>query len=230
MATTSKWFPDARAARFAVIEKTTAYMADAARRARMGFAAGTPNGIWYDSVYTPKLTAYSAAYRTWDNPATSTRLALDNLKDAEKAFFPLYRQFHALAKVSPSVTSADQEGMGFPPRPSGERSRHPVDRMFIDLYAQPIGILVLKVGFKNRDNGAPDIPYYLTGAMIFYVFSDTPVVDQNELTRSKLATRSPHEFIFEPELRGKTVYLAARWQNRRGELGPWSDIVKAVIP
>ena len=60
--------------------------------------------------------------------------------------------------------------------------------------------------------------------------SDTPVVDQNALFHSKLATRSPHKFAFPPEQRGKTVYLAARWQNRRGELGPWSAIVSAIIP
>jgi hypothetical protein len=30
--------------------------------------------------------------------------------------------------------------------------------------------------------------------------------------------------------RGKTVYFALRWENTRGEKGPWSEIMSAIIP
>jgi hypothetical protein len=30
--------------------------------------------------------------------------------------------------------------------------------------------------------------------------------------------------------RGKTVYFCLCWENNRGEKGPWSEIVFAVIP
>ncbi|MDR2362267.1 MAG: hypothetical protein LBD91_06005 [Prevotellaceae bacterium] len=29
---------------------------------------------------------------------------------------------------------------------------------------------------------------------------------------------------------GKTVYFALRWENTRGEKGPWSDIMSATVP
>jgi hypothetical protein len=138
-------------------------MAVADNRITVGIGAQTPRGIWYDAHYVPKEIVYLAAYGTWNNPATGTPVAFDNLKDAEEAFFPVYRDFYGLAKANPLV-------------------------------------------------------------------SNTPVVNHNLLTHSRLASRSPLELSFDPEERGKTVYLAARWQNRRGELGPWSDIISAIIP
>jgi hypothetical protein len=36
--------------------------------------------------------------------------------------------------------------------------------------------------------------------------------------------------VFENDQRGKTVYFALRWENTRGEKGPWSAIQIAIIP
>jgi hypothetical protein len=225
-----KWFPDAREARHAMITKTAAFMAVENNRTTIGFGSQTPYGMWYDSDYAPLQTAYLSAYQTWDTPVTSTSMALDNLKDAEKAFFPAYREFYGMVKSSALVSDASLEAMDFPPRPAGSHTPHPVDKYFIDLIVKPLGNLVLSLAFVNRDSGKSVIPYFLTGAVIYYLISDMPVLDQNELSHSRLASRSPFELILTPADRGKTIYLAARWQNRRGELGPWSEIVAVVIP
>jgi hypothetical protein len=227
---TKTWFPASRTARNIFVTKTTAFMADGNNRDNIGFAAGTPNGAWYDTTYAPKLARYNTTYQLWQNPVTSTKPVLDDLKDAEKDFFPIYRAFYATVKASPLVTNAYLEDMGFPPRPDGGHSPHPVDKLFVDLNVMPMGNLVVKATFENRDTGSSVIPYYLTGAVVYYLISDTPVTDQNMLAFSKLATHSPLELIFEPAQRSKIAYLAARWQNRKGELGPWSEIVSCVIP
>ena len=213
-----------------MIAVTTAFMNVAANRNAIGFEAGGQNGRWYDQTYMPKLILYVAAYNTWANPATSTPVAFDNLKDAEKAFFPLYRDFHATVKASPLVTNGQLEEMGLPRRHSGGRQPHPVDSIFIYLNVIPIGNLAIKVAFENRDTGKSVIPYYLNGALLYYQVSDAPVVDQNELTQSELATHSPYGKVFDPTQRGKYFSVAARWQNRRGETGPWSEIVTVIIP
>lgn len=213
-----------------MIVRTAEFMNTPGNRDRVGFESDSANGVWYDAVFVPALTAYFSGYALWADPATGTVLALDNLKDAERILFPLYRRFHAAVKGSPSASNADLEEMGFPPRGTGKRSPHPVDRMFIDLSVIPAGNLVLNVGFENRDSGRTPRPYFLSGAVIYYAFSPVPVVSGNALTCSRLATRSPCRLAFAPEERGATVWLAARWQNRRGELGPWSEIVSAVVP
>lgn len=226
----NSWFPNGRKERNAIVTMTAAFMGDLDSRVAIGFGADTPNGEWYDAACKPKQTDYLAKYQMWANPVTSTVVALDDLKDAEEAFFPVYRTFYAMVKASALVTNGQLEEMGFPPRRSGGNAHHPVDKTFIDLNVVPIGNLVLNVAFEDRDTGKSNVPYYLTGAVIYYFISDTPITSQELLAYSRLATRSPFELVFDPTERGKTVYLAARWQNRRGELGPWSEIVSAVIP
>jgi hypothetical protein len=51
-----------------------------------------------------------------------------------------------------------------------------------------------------------------------------------DLTRSVLATRTPHILEFTEEERGKTVYVAICWQNEKGEKGPWSEMESAIVP
>ncbi|MDR1332661.1 MAG: hypothetical protein LBK07_11230 [Tannerella sp.] len=230
MADQKRWFPAARKARHELIAQTTTFMDDKDHRVAIGYESTTPNGKWFDTTYFTQISRYNLAYAVWINPETSTRLALDDLKAAEKDFFPLYRTFYASVKGSPLVTDANLEDMGFPPRPSGGHSPHPVDKTYIDLNVSPKGNLVIEVAFTNRDTGSSIIPYYLTGAVVYYLVSDKPVTNQNELAFSKLASKSPVDFTFDPADRSRTVSFAGRWQNRRGELGPWSEIVTVVIP
>jgi hypothetical protein len=51
-----------------------------------------------------------------------------------------------------------------------------------------------------------------------------------ELKEMVFDTKTPHVFVFTDLERGQWVYCAAAWQNSRGELGRWSDIVSTVIP
>ncbi|MCL1911832.1 MAG: hypothetical protein FWG13_06475 [Leptospirales bacterium] len=54
--------------------------------------------------------------------------------------------------------------------------------------------------------------------------------DPDELTHHAMASRTPHVIEFKESERGKTVYIALRWQNERGHLGPFSEVQSAVIP
>ncbi|MDR1493008.1 MAG: hypothetical protein LBT05_09845 [Planctomycetaceae bacterium] len=66
--------------------------------------------------------------------------------------------------------------------------------------------------------------------MFLFAVLDEPPKSVHELTRSVLATRTPHVFEFTDEERGKTVYFAICWQNEKGERGPFSEIASAIIP
>ena len=66
--------------------------------------------------------------------------------------------------------------------------------------------------------------------MIAYAVLDAPPADQDALTRTALATRTPHVLEFTEEERGKTVYVAICWQNEKGQRGPWSEIESAIVP
>jgi len=45
-----------------------------------------------------------------------------------------------------------------------------------------------------------------------------------------LDTRTPYADEHGPEHAGKTAYYLLRWQNAKGETGPWSDVVSMTIP
>jgi hypothetical protein len=88
----------------------------------------------------------------------------------------------------------------------------------------------LGVNFHDLLGGSKARPYGMIGASIQHATLPEPPLDPNELTQTTLATRTPHIFEFTEEERGKKVYFAACWQNERGERGPWSEIVSAIIP
>ncbi|MDR1156180.1 MAG: hypothetical protein LBL04_15855 [Bacteroidales bacterium] len=50
-----------------------------------------------------------------------------------------------------------------------------------------------------------------------------------DLVHSVFATRSPHTFQFDLSA-GKCFYCCLRWENTRGEKGPWSEIMSAIVP
>ncbi|MDR2362469.1 MAG: hypothetical protein LBD91_07040 [Prevotellaceae bacterium] len=54
--------------------------------------------------------------------------------------------------------------------------------------------------------------------------------DWEELINSSFATRSPMRMTFSGHDRGTRLFLAARWENNRGEKGPWTEIFSAIVP
>ena len=49
------------------------------------------------------------------------------------------------------------------------------------------------------------------------------------MSHSAFTTKSSHTFEFEENQRGQRLYCRGRWENNRGEKGPWGEIVNAVI-
>jgi hypothetical protein len=88
----------------------------------------------------------------------------------------------------------------------------------------------LKVLFHDMNSDSKAKPYGTNGAVLAYAVLDAPPADQSALTRDVLATRTPHILEFTEEERGKTVYVAACWQNEKGQRGPWSEIENAIVP
>jgi hypothetical protein len=66
--------------------------------------------------------------------------------------------------------------------------------------------------------------------MLWYEIRDAPPKNQELFLHSVFSTRSPYRFAFAEEERGRIFYIAIRWLNRQGELGPWSEIQRAVVP
>jgi hypothetical protein len=91
-------------------------------------------------------------------------------------------------------------------------------------------------GFRERlhfhDEAAPEsraVPYGCNGCLVNYAWGQERVTGYEALTNTKLLTRSPETITLPPEAERCWFSCAARWQNGKGELGPWSDIVHVVV-
>jgi hypothetical protein len=91
-------------------------------------------------------------------------------------------------------------------------------------------------GFRERlhfhDEATPDsraVPYGCNGCLVNYAWGQERVTDYNALTSTTLLTRSPETITLPSEAERAWFSCAARWQNGKGKLGPWSDIVHAVV-
>jgi hypothetical protein len=88
----------------------------------------------------------------------------------------------------------------------------------------------LRVNFHDSASGSRGKPAGMHGCEICYAILPSPPESVDLLLHSEFSTRSPYTFTFDQNMRGQTVYLVLRWENRRGQKGPWSEIYSAVIP
>ncbi|MDR2927269.1 MAG: hypothetical protein LBV41_03570 [Cytophagaceae bacterium] len=88
----------------------------------------------------------------------------------------------------------------------------------------------LRHSIHFRDNAAPGKgkPAKVHGCEIWSKIGDAPV-NESELVFLGVDTQTPYTVIYQGDQQGKTVHYWLRWVNTRGECGPWSAPVSAVI-
>ena len=88
----------------------------------------------------------------------------------------------------------------------------------------------IQVHFKIKGTDHRAKPAGYDGAVIIWGILNSPPATHDELNHHTMASRTPFTLHFDETERGKTVYVAAAWQNERGILGVWSPILSAVVP
>jgi hypothetical protein len=128
------------------------------------------------------------------------------------------------------LSDGDREMLGLPIRKT-TRTPAPMAETYpdFDIDTRLLSHLIIHFFEKDGDHKRSK-PAGQHGAEINWIISDVPMVDANEFTHSSFDTRTPFTLEFSGHDRGKTVYLALRWENTRGQKGPWSPIQKAIIP
>jgi hypothetical protein len=228
---TPDWIPQNHIALYDLSGCAWHYLQVPGNRNRLGFVAGTPQGIWLDTEFTAAFNSYRAAYDAWFDPVTRTRDRTLGLKVAEKNFKAMFRKlYRGFLKNSPLVTDLDLLDMGLPIRPGGRKKSHPAPETFIASSVILIGPAVLDIAFHDRGGKSAAKPHGVRGAEMASCFSDTPVTNHEELTDMKFTTRTPFHLSFHDSRRGKTLYFSLRWQGTLGEKGPWNDIRNVIIP
>ena len=73
-------------------------------------------------------------------------------------------------------------------------------------------------------------PHGVHGLEIYSHVGTTPPADPSGYTFLATDTRTPYTDVHPAADAGKTAYYLCRWTSTKGEPGPWSDVVSAIIP
>jgi hypothetical protein len=229
--TTHDWLPSNHEDIYNMANRTVAYLTSAVFT-RIGIAGAAQT--WYQNTYMVKYTRFKTAYENWLNPAERTPTKTTVLQEAEEEFLPVYRQlYNGYMKGSPLVTDDDLQSCGFPKRHSGGNT--PVKKPTTQIETETDTSNPAEVTIHYHDAGSHGIakPKGVHGAefrIVVLAAGSPPPKDWSELTQSIFDTRTPLTLTFTGEQRGMILYFAARWENTRGEKGPWNAIQWVIIP
>jgi hypothetical protein len=172
-------------------------------------------------------TAYAAAI----DPATRTKGVINAKIAARKTYEAALRKFiRTYLTYNPALTIKDRDDLGLPVHKTG-RTPAPTAEAAPDCEVDTsvVGRLTFHFFEKGGKRGQAKPPGQ-HGGELAWAIRDTPPADWIDLTHSSFDTHSPLTLVFGMPDRGKTLYYALRWENTRGEKGPWSEIASAIIP
>jgi hypothetical protein len=182
-----------------------------------------------------EVTAIGVAYRAFADiyikakSPSKTAVIVAEKNAAREALVAKIRAMVSFRLQNPVITDAQRIDLGLHVRDT-TRTNIPVPTTRPELNIDVLDFRRLKVLFYDQGSDNKAKPYGVNGAVIILAILDAPPADHSALTRSVLATRTPHILEFTEEERGKTVYVAICWQNEKGQMGPWSEIVSALVP
>jgi hypothetical protein len=179
---------------------------------------------------TPLIAAFDATMAKANEPNRG-KADVKKKDDARDTLKTAVRQFYMEHLAHNSHISDDErERIGLPVyktvRTPAPIAKDPPDA---DIDASQPGRVIIHF-FERGSNHKKGKPEGQHGAEIAWVISDVPPTRWNELLHSNIDTNSPYTLVFENDQRGKKLYIALRWENTRGEKGPWSNILSAIIP
>ncbi|MDR3185135.1 MAG: hypothetical protein LBT49_07010 [Prevotellaceae bacterium] len=179
-----------------------------------------------------KAADFEAKFKTADAPDTRTKASVQAMNDArtpaEKAVRLFVRRF---LNDNPKVSNADRDNMGLPIyKTTRTRVPAPTEKPDFSIVVHSGGRIQIRFHAHDEDKGTRNAkPFGVHGVEIAWAILDAPPTSYADLIRSAFATRSPYAFQFDLSDAGKRFYCCLRWENTRGEKGPWSEIQSVVI-
>ena len=162
--------------------------------------------------------------------ASATKSDITNRQVCAKAAVAALRKFfNSELRYNDAVTDPDRTDMHIPipdttPTPVPVPTTHPV---FSPDRADTLRIVL---NFKDNQKPKKGKPEGVHGCEIIWAVLDTPPAGIEDLNNSAFTTKASHIFTFNVSQRGKEMYFRGRWENTKGEKGPWGDLQDTIIP
>ena len=246
------WVSKLKAERNRNAKKTVAYLNQPGGRVRFDFGPGADTqpvappfersgaaiellsgnmtqGNWLDQVFMPAFNNYNAAFAAWEDSVERTKAKVLTLRTAENIFIPLYRKLYAIIKGHPAVTDTYLAEMMFPVL-QNTRTPAPVPESYPVPEVSHPAPDVVAIGYRDSVTKKAGKPGGVHGVEVIWALLDVaPLSDEwDKLTHSSFDTASPFTLSFTAS-GGKNLYFALRWENTRGEKGPWCSIQHTII-
>ena len=189
---------------------------------------GVPTGAF--TAVQAMLDPWKAALANAENPETRTKATVSTKNELRKAFeAEIRRVVKSYITYNPAVTDADRDNMALPVHKT-THTPAPVPSAAPEFRVDTSVIRRLTVHFQAQGSKTKAKPAGVHGCEVKWAILPAQPATMDELIHSSFDTNSPLTLEFgEPE-RGKSIYLCLRWENNRGEKGPWSDIAMAIVP
>jgi hypothetical protein len=166
-----------------------------------------------------------------ETPETRTSAAIKSKTEAHDLLEKVLRQnIKESLTYNHLVTDEDRENMGLPIHKT-THTPAPIAKTFPEFDVDTGVIRRLVISFydqgKKKSKAKPDGQH---GVELRWAVLTAPPTKLDELVHSTFNTHTPIVLEFDEDQRGKTIYFCICWENTRGEKGPRSNIVNAIIP
>ncbi|MDR1865833.1 MAG: hypothetical protein LBR08_09730 [Bacteroidales bacterium] len=182
------------------------------------------------AVLQPLTDALEAAAEVSEDAATRTSAAIKKRNEARTALERELRPFVQGKLIhNKLVTDDDLTAMALPVHDSTP-THHPAPHSRPAIEVKATNNRQHTVSALNQQTGKKNKPEDAYGVRYCHEIRDTPPLKASDLRHSVFSRKTTHVTDYDEEDRGKTAYYAACYENSKGEAGPYSDIISAIIP
>lgn len=180
------------------------------------------------------VDAFAAALPAVAVRQTRTVGAVVAKEVARKPMVAALRRVAQRIRRDAGVSAADKRTLGLAAVDTS-RSRIPVPATAPQVIVAVAAPNVHVVRYSDSSNPTRRAkPPGVVGMQLFVTFSDSPRDASPPLAPEEAAfrafvTRQKKMIAYSPAQRGRVAHYFARWQNRRGEAGPWSAVTSLGV-
>lgn len=175
------------------------------------------------------VNAFTAALAVVNNPATKTKATVANKDGAKAAMLDIVRPYAITVRNNNGVSNSDKTALGLTlPDQTPSPIPAPVTAPLLNVIGATPGVHTLRYADANTPDKRSK-PAGAIGLQLFVAIASGVINDPAVAPFRAFVTRQPYGINFNPADNGKIATYFARWQNRKGEVGPWSNAVSFTV-
>jgi len=184
-----------------------------------------------ESKKVTEIQSLAAAYKTFLEKTVSpegTRRDIFCKKYIKKELIKCIRfVVSGNLNYNPAMTAILRYDMGLNPRNNHRiRAQKLTVRPKLEVFP---GIQKTTIRYRDEESGSRAKPKGVRGITFNWALLNDPPDSPENLNKTASRTSGALVLSFNESERGKALYIAARWENTIGEVGPWSEITKTHI-